>query len=214
MRRLLLAIPLSLALAAPALAFVGPEQRSGDLDGDGGAETARAARVDLPRIDDQFDQTDVRVSDSCGGQAIDQRILGPQDNLAVLRLRAADTRPGREVFADLRSGASGRLGEAGIVAWREARGLPCRVPRRLFFYESRNPTREPRGTKGVTSFGVSLREQTRRYRGLEVTLDERFSGLTDPGYCGLTQKMTRYRYSGRLDRYVRYQTRIKSLRRR
>jgi hypothetical protein len=215
LRRLALTIPLMLAFATAAPAFVGPEQRSGDLDGDGDAETVRAARVDLPRIDDQFDQTDIRVSDSCGGQALDQRVAGPQENLALLKLKAADTRPGLEIFSDLRAGAAGRVGEADLVAWRPAQGFPCRVPRRLFHYESANPTRAPKGASGgVGSFLVSLRDKTRRYRGLELTLDERFLGARDPACCPRTRKVTRWRYSRARDRYIRYQTRVKRIRRR
>ena len=214
MRRLALGIPLALLLAAPATAFVGPEQRTGDLDGDGDAETVRAARVDLPKIEDQFDQTDIRVADTCGGQAIDQRVAGPQESLALLKLRAADSRRGLEVFSDLRAGAAGRVGEADLVAWRPAPGFPCRVPRRLFHYESANPTRAPKGASGgVGSYAVSLRDETKRYRGLELTLDERFLGAKDPACCPMTSKVTRWRYSRGRDRYVRYQTRIRQIHR-
>jgi hypothetical protein len=212
-RRLALTIALALALVASAPAFVGPEQRRGDLDGDPATETARAVRVDIPGVENRFDQTEIRVSDDCDGQRIDQRITGVQDNLALLRLKRADTRRGREVFADLRSGAAGRVGEARLVAWRVSAGFPCRVPRDIFRYETEDPTRTPRGGTGdISSFLISVRNIVRRYRGLEIALDERFLRRGDATCCGSIKKVTYWRYSARRDRYVRYRTVLRRLR--
>jgi hypothetical protein len=188
---------LLLALAGPASGFLGPKTVKGDLDADGKAETVRAVRVDLPGVKDEFDQTAIEVADDCGTK----RIAGPQDNLVLLRLKRADTRPGREVFADLRSGAAGRLGEARLVAWRKC------APRNLFAYDSDHHTRTPkRGNGDISAFLVKVRNLTRRYRGLEVSLNERFNRPGEPSCCGSISKTTRWRYSRKRDRYVRYRT--------
>jgi hypothetical protein len=187
-------------LAAPAYGFLGPKTVHGDLDADGTAETVRAVRVDVPGVENRFDQTAIEVSDHCGAQGkVTKRVAGPQENLALLRLKRADTRPGREVFADLRSGAAGRLGEARLVAWRNC------APRKLFAYDSDHHTRTPRrGNGDISAFVVKVRDITRRYRGLEVVLNERFNRPGDPPCCGSISKTTRWRYSRARDRYVRY----------
>ena len=162
MRRLVLLLAFALLLAAPAYGFLGPKQVRGDLDADGQLETVRAVRVDVPDVDDQFDQTAIEVSDQCGASGtVTRRIAGPQDNLVLLRLKRADIRPGLEVFADLRSGAAGRLGEARLVAWRSCE------PHQLFGYSSDHHTRTPRGGNGdISAFFVNVRDITKRYRGL------------------------------------------------
>ena len=189
-----------MVLSAPAYGFLGPKTVHGDLDADGTAETVRAVRVDVPGVQNRFDQTAIEITDDCGSQGeVTRRIAGPQENLALLRLKWADTRPGREVFADLRSGAAGRLGEARLVAWRN-----CAL-RQLFAYRSDHHTRTPPGGNGdISAFVVKLRDMTRRYRGLEVALSERFNRQGDPPCCGSISKTTHWRYSRARDRYVRY----------
>jgi hypothetical protein len=211
LRKTVLIAALSLLLAAPALGFVGPEERRGDLDGDPALESVRAVRVDLRGVENMFDQTAVNLRDTCpDGRVLDVRIAGPQDNLAFLRLRRADTRPGREAFLDLRSGAAGRHGEARLVAWRPQNDFECRRARDLFLYRSIRPTRRPRGSNGdVASFLIRLRNASRRFRGVEIALDERFQRRGEPSCCGSIQKVTRWRYSNRADKYVRYRTVVK-----
>jgi hypothetical protein len=53
---------------------------------------------------------------------------------------------------------------------------------------------------------------TRRYRGLEVVLDERFLRPRDWPCCGTVQKLGYYRYSPARDRYVRYRAKLRRLR--
>jgi hypothetical protein len=210
--RLVLAIGLALVLAAPALGYLGPETRRGDLDGDGQLETVRAVRVHVRGVSKKFDQTAIEVSDTCqGGGTTRRRIAGPQDNLNILRLVRADTHRGSEVFTDLRSGASGRLGEARLVAWRRTSGFPCRAPRYLFKYLSDHHTRTPPGGNGdISAFRVRVRELTSRFRGRELTLDERFTRKGEPLCCGSIEKLTYWRYSRSRDRYVRYRTVVKN----
>ena len=209
MRRVALSAVLACLAAVPAAAFVRPVTVRGDLDGDRPAETVQAMRVDLEDVEDAFDRTAIRVTDTCRGRRIARRVAGPQDNLATLRLRSVDPRRGKEIVVDLRSGASGRLGEARVVAWRRG-GPDCRRPRSLFAYLSDRPTRAPRGTTGeVAFFGVRLRELERRYRGTELVLVERFLKRGDPACCGSVTKTTSLRYSRARDRYVPYRSTVR-----
>jgi hypothetical protein len=214
MRKLALILLPGLVLAPSAAAFIGPEQRDGDLDGDPGTESVQAVRVDIRGVANRFDQTKVRVIDNCDGQEITADISSVQDNLATLRLKRVDRRRGREVFFDMRSGAAGRLGEARIVAWRPSGGTPCRVPRDLFRYQSDRHTRTPRGGTGdISAFDVDVRDFTKRYRGLEVRLVENFLRRGEPSCCGSLEKTTFWRYSTARDRFVRYgRARVKRLR--
>ena len=200
LRRFLIIAGLSLTVAAPATGFLGPQQKSADLDGDGAAETVRAVRVPVSGVtDERFDQTAIEIVASCATR----RIAGPQDNLALMRLRDADGRPGREVFVDLRSGAAGRLGEARVVAWRGCK------PRQLFRYKSDRHTRTPRGSTGdIAAFGAGYRKR-KRSRLLDVRLIEDFQRKGEPSCCGSIHKTTYWRYSAKRDRYVRYRTRVR-----
>ena len=209
MRRLVLTtLVLSLA-AAPAAAFVEPVTLRGDLDGDRALERVDAVRVDLEGVADAFDRTAIRVTDVCRGRRVTRRVAGPQDNLATLRLRTVDPRPGKEILVDLRSGASGRLGEARVVAWRRG-GASCRRARSLFAYHSDRPTSSPPGaTDEVSFFSVRLRNASRRHAGTEILLGERFLRRGDPACCGSIRKNTLLRYSRARDRYVPYRTTVR-----
>ena len=211
-RRLIFTTVLSLALAAPALGYIGPEERRGDLDGDGNNEVVKSVPVPVAGTKD-FQRTAIDVSDECAGITLVKRVAGPQDNLALLRLKRADTVQGREVFVELRSGASAKLGEARVVAWRPAGSGGCGTPRDLFAYNTDRHTRTPRrGNGDIFSFGVSLRDRVKAYKGLEVALEERFYRRGDPAVYGSILKRTYWRYSRKTDRYVRYVTRVKYLR--
>ena len=209
MRRLVPSIALLCLCAAPATAFVKPVTLTGDLDGDAALEKVQAVRVDVRGVDDAFDRTAIRVSDTCRGRAVRRRVAGPQDNLATLRLKNLDTRRGDEIIVDLRSGASGRLGEARIVAWRRG-GSACRTPRSLFVYRSDRPTRSPAGTTGeVSFFSLRPKEITRRFRGAELVLTEQFLKRGEPGCCGSVRKKTLLRLSRARDRYLPYDTSVR-----
>jgi hypothetical protein len=204
-RRLPPSILVLLLAAAPAAAFVKPVTLMGDLDGDPDLEKVEAFRVDVPGVEDRFDQTGIRVSDTCGDPSVSRTVAGPQDNLVKLRLKPLDTRRGREIFVDMRSGASGRLGEVRVVAWRP----PCR-PRSLFTYLSDHPTASPRGaTREVSFFSVRAKELTRRYGGTELALVEQFLRRGEPSCCGSIRKRTLLRYSRAKDRYVPYKTSVR-----
>ena len=203
MRRLVTSTVLGLALAAPAFAFVEPVTKRGDLDGDADRETVRARPIGPAG---GFQRTQVRVTDTCPA-ALDRRIAPVHDNLERLRLKRADRRRGNEVFVLLRDGARGALGEVRLVAWRPRHGQPCRAPKPLFIYDSDRPTRTPAGGSGdIAFFTASIRDITRRFRGLEIAVDERFARPTDPPNFGSIKKVTYWRYSVRADSYLRYRT--------
>jgi hypothetical protein len=210
-RKLLPALLALLLLAAPAGAFVKKVTKHADLDGDAAKETVRVLPVDVSGAPD-FQRTQVRVADTCPAAMIDKRVTGIQDNLESLSIRKADTHKGKEVFAVLRSGARGVLGEADLVAWRHASGKTCRKPLKLFRYRSSKHTKTPPGGNGdIASFFIRLRDATSKYRGLEIALDERFLTNTDLPSFGSLKKVTRYRYSAKRGRYVRYETKFKTL---
>ena len=210
MRKLAPTALLALALCASAVAFQGTVTKQADLDGDAAKETVRSVQVDLAGVADEFDQTEMHVNDTCGSTPVDQRISGQQDNLVTLKLRRIDTRRGREVFFDMRSGASARQGEARVVAWRKHAGTPCRQARSLFRYKSTKPTHAPKGTTGeVSSFEVRVGERSARYHGKEVALAEIFLEPGEPFCCGSVKKVTYWRYGHGRDQYVRYKTKVK-----
>ena len=199
-RRPLLGTAFLLAFAAPALGWLGPTEKHADLDGDGSAETVRAVRVPVEGVtDEHFDQTAIEIAASCATT----RIAGPQDNLALMRLRNADGRKGREVFVNLRSGAAARLGEARVVAWRHCK------PRQLFRYKTDHHTRTPRGGNGdISGFQAGYRKRKGSPR-LDVVLKEQFLRKGEPLCCGSIRKTTIWRYSAARDRYFRLSSKVR-----
>ena len=188
-----------------ASALYQPARANGDLDGDGDKEIARA-------IDANGDgqRTAVHIRDDCpDGSEIDRLVSGVEDDLAFLKLYRADTRRGAEVFIDLRSGATGRVGQARLVAWRASPDGQCPRPRYLFRYFSSRASRPPRGASENSSFAMQVRNVTDRYRGREIVLDEFYVTREIPaGCCPSFQKRRLFRYSRALDRYVHYKTRV------
>jgi hypothetical protein len=204
-----LTVALVALMCASAAAVFEPTERIGDLDGDMDNELVRAVDPD-----GRGERTQVNISDECdSGGATDRRVAGPEESLASLKLVRADLARGSEVFVELRSGASGRNGQARVVAWRPRSETSCRRPRYLFRYESRRPSRPPRGASEYANFAAAVRNVTRRYRGREVLLDELYVTRRLPAGCCPSYRKRRYfRYSVARDRYVVYRTRLKRLR--
>jgi hypothetical protein len=202
----------ALVLAAPAAGLFTPKTVSGNLDSDASVEQVKAERVPDPTdpSDDALAQTAVDVVDKCGDTDLVVRIAGPQEALAALRLVDADTHPGKDVLADLRSGASGRVGEIDLVSWRPAASGPmCMTPHRLFKYSSRHPTHRPPGTVAVADFVVAVKDFTKRFRGNELRLSEGWATRTDALCCPTFEKTSFYRYVPSRDRFVRYHTELR-----
>ena len=215
MRPAALTILAVLALAPGAHGFYEAMSLPRDLDGDGTNETLRTARVQADPSqppDDELDGTRVEVVDDCAGGQRATPISGVEESLGFMRAVQADTRPGLEAFIDLRSGASGRAGETRVVAWRLGTD-GCRARRNLFLYRSERPTRRPRGTLEAVGFGLVIRELERRHRGRELVLQEGFARNGDSFCCPSVVKRSYFRYDRVRDRYVRYATRVMTLRR-
>jgi hypothetical protein len=203
---------LALALAAaPASGLFRSKSVSGNLDSDANIEKAVAEKVPDPTDpnDDTLVQTAVDVIDQCGPTEVHVRIAGPQDALVELKLVNADTHAGKDILSDLRSGASGRVGEVDLVSWRPASGMPCAQPHYLFKYNAAHPTHPPPHTVSMTDFVVSVKDFTRRFRGNELRLSEGWATRTDALCCPTYEKLSFYRYVKARDRFVRYHTELK-----
>src|SRR5581483_12446199 len=191
MRRLrLLATVMLAVLAATAVtahATFKPKTVSGQMDSQPGNEQVTAVEIPDPSDPSNHDlsQVAVDVLKTCPSGPTEQRIAGPQEALVTLRLVKADTRPGKEAFVDMRSGASGRFGELRIVSLRPGpAGSPnCEVPHDDFVYKSTRPTRHPRGASALTDFELTVRNFSRRYHGLELRLLEGWAKPTDALCC-------------------------------
>lgn len=211
MLRLALCIALALALAVPASAFVQPVTKRGNLDGDPGTETVLVRPHNPTDAQDDFERTQVRVRDTCPAGPVDRRVMPVHDNLERLRLRRADRRPGAEVFAVMRDGARGVLGEARLIAWRPDPAA-CRREKALFVYDSDRHTPTPRGGTGdISFFNARMRELASRFAGPEIVVDERFLRRGDPPFAGSIKKLTYWRYHLLRDRYVRYASKVRRL---
>jgi hypothetical protein len=211
MRRpaILAALILALTLAAPASGLFKEKSVSGNLDSDANIEKAVAERVPdaADPNDDTLAQTAVDIVDTCGSTGVHVRVAGPQEALVTLKLINADTHPGKDVLADLRSGASGRVGEIRLVSWRPTSGSPiCAAAHDLFKYRSSHPTHRPAGTVAMTDFVVSVKDFTRRFRGNELRLSEGWATRTDALCCPTFEKTSFYRYVPARDRFIRYHT--------
>jgi hypothetical protein len=199
-------------VASPASGLFKEKSVSGNLDGDPNIEQVKAERIPdaADPADDDLAQTAVDVLDTCGTTPLQTRITTVQEALVTLRLVDADTHPGKDVFTDLRSGASGRVGEIRLVSWRPQVGGPiCAVPHILFKYSSRHPTHRPPGTVAMSDFVVSLRDFTPRFRGRELRLSEGWVTRTDALCCPTFEKTSFYRYAPARDRFIRYHTDLK-----
>jgi hypothetical protein len=212
-RKALVALAALLVLAPPAAhALFKNKSVSGNLDSDPARERVKAVRVPDPAdpTDDTLAQTAVDVVDDCPGGQTDQRISGTEEFLLTLRLVSADTRPGKEAFVDLRSGASGRHGELRLVGLRPAPAgsSVCAVPHDDFRYLSTRPTRHPRGAPDLTDFELAMKNYSHRFKGSELRLLEGWAKPTDALCCPSFEKRSFYRYDRRKDRYVRYASQV------
>jgi hypothetical protein len=159
---------------------------------------------------DQISRRRIEIEDTCDGR---QRVLvisSLQDFITRLQVREADgiTRA-PEIFFDVRSGASGRVGEARLVRYG---GTACARAKTLFRYPtSRTTGRRPRGTLGVNSFFASMGESSKRYRGKELRLTETYIDRDDALCCPSFRRVTFFRHSRKRDRYVPFRTRAKRI---
>jgi hypothetical protein len=160
--------------------------------------------------DDQFKRRRIEIEDSCAGAVHAIPISSVQDFVYRLRVVEADGATSRpEVFFDIRSGATGRGGEARVVRLDDAAPGACPKALTLFRYPSRatlGPV--PRGASGHDDWSPSLGNYSRRYRGREIRLTETYVDRNDAFCCPSFKRVSYFRYNRARERYVRYLTRV------
>lgn len=213
---LLLALPAAAALAAPL-----DSPRSVDLDFDGAKETifTRCSTFDgkqTPcRVGDFGMQRRIMLRSSCRGRNVDRAISTRNDFVVQLQVRELDAFPGpaqdprKEVFFEMRSGASGGGVDSRVVRYNG----PCRTVRYLWTYPSRLTVgKPPRRGFSVSSTGTPrLANFDRRHEGIEIRLDQFYGGPNDPRCCPVLRRRSYFRYQASVDRYVRYSSRVSTL---
>jgi hypothetical protein len=197
--------PLSANLDSdPALERVVPRQLCEAADGTLTASPPACS-------DDQFPRRRIEVEDSCGGKPYVFAISSVQDFVDRLRITNADGTTKRpEIFFDIRSGATGRGGEALVVRILDERpGQVCPRVEVLFRYPSKSTLGPiPRGAVGHDSWSPVLRDFTHHYRGKEIRLIETYVDRDDAFCCPSFKRVSYFRFSRAKDAYVRYRTRV------
>jgi hypothetical protein len=215
---LLAAPPLALALGItttrtanldsdPPLEQVVPQEVCTSLAGPARASSCGA---------DQFAQHRVVVADTCNGVPYAVVASSVQDAVDRLKIEDIDGRRDRpEIFFDMRSGASGRVGEVRVVRWEDRPGA-CPAVHDLFRYPAHRtsgaiPRR--RGARFRVAFSPTLHDFSNRYRGKELLMRETYADRNDAFCCPSFARTTYFRYSPAKDAYVRYRTRVKRIKR-
>jgi hypothetical protein len=162
---------------------------------------------------DEFPQRRVVIEDVCEGNPRTSVISSVQDTVDQLKVVNADATTQRpEVFLEARSGATGRGGDIRVVRYDPVKGSPCSAPRRLFRYPTRATLGPiPRGAAGRDSFGASVGNFSKRYKGREIRMNETYVDSDDPFCCPSFRRITFFRFKASQDRFVRYQTRVKRI---
>ena len=191
--------------ADPALEQVIPQEVCTSFMTDAGAATCSP---------DQYPQHRIVIADTCNDApyaVVVSSVQDTVDRLVIANLDGLISRP--EVFFDMRSGASGRVGDTRIVRWDDpASAGACPRVRTLFRYPSRRTRgRIPRGARYRDSYSVHLGEFTKRYPGKEVRLIETYVDRNDPFCCPSFRRTSYFGYSGGKDAYERYRTRVKRI---
>jgi hypothetical protein len=179
-------------------------------------ESADGALTVPPCSDEQFPRRRVEVEDACDGKPYTFAISSVQDFVDRLRVTNADGRTKRpEIFFDIRSGATGRGGEARVVRIANDRPVgPCPRTKVLFRYPSKSTLgRIPRGAAGRDSWSPVLRDLTHRYRGKEIRLVETYVDRNDAFCCPSFERLSYFRFARARDKYVRYRTRVRRIKR-
>jgi hypothetical protein len=128
----------------------------------------------------------VQVRDRCRGVWRTYDFGSRFDVLQRFRIANADARTKRpELFFVTTAIAPVADGVAELIRFDDRRG-GCARPRALFRYSP---------GAGVMNFDADLNDAAPQFRGLEIVLTEGRE---------VAQRVTRYRYDRKLDRYVRY----------
>jgi hypothetical protein len=189
--------------ADPALEQVIPQEVCTSLAG--GAATSACTP-------DQYTQRRVVIEDTCKGGPYALAVSSVQDTvdrLMVANLDGLTPRP--EIFFDMRSGASGRVGDTRVVRWDDGPAGGCPQARTLFRYSKKTRGKVPRGAAYRDNYSVALRELSKRYAGKEIRLLESYVDRNDPFCCPSFKRTSFFGYSGGKDSYERYRTRVKRI---
>jgi hypothetical protein len=155
------------------------------LDGDRAKEEVIA--VDSHDCQHTSFKAYVHIRDRCHGSWRLYDLGSEAEVLQQFRIVNADARTRRpEVFFVTRRLGPVAGGVAAVVRLDD-RSSGCARVRALFRYEPNEPA--------LQSFDVQLKELTPRFRGLEIVLTEGKE---------VAQRITKYRYDVKLDRYVVY----------
>jgi hypothetical protein len=223
------ALPLALAVVAATAALASADEAgpvSANLDADPALERVVSEELcgsadgkpHLPQpscADNEFLQHRVVIEDTCDAKPYRRVISSVQDTVDRLRVINADGATKRpEIFFDSRSGATGRGGDIRVVRYDPVQGS-CWKPHRLFRYPTPATLGPiPRGAAGRDSFSAFLRNFSRRFSGREIRVIETYVDRDDAFCCPSFRRITYFRYRSEPDRYVRYQTRVKRIKKR
>jgi hypothetical protein len=212
----------AVVLPAVALGQVITETKVVNLDGDPELEQVIPQETCTTFADgagasacapEQFSLRRLVIEDTCAGAPYAKVISSEQDDVSQLQVRQLDgLTPRPEVFFDLRSGATGGAGEVRIVRWDDGPPGGCPDAKDLFRYPTKKTRgRIPRGAKFRDGFTERIRNFTKRYAGLEIRVSEYYVDRDDANCCPSFRRLTWFGYSGGKDRYERYRTRVKRI---
>jgi hypothetical protein len=198
---------------------VGERARVANLDGGPELESVRARSVcqapggalSAPQntkcATGSFPRHRIDLEDTCAGSPRTLALSSVQD--FVVRLRATEIdgdTAHKEIFFDVRSGATGRGGVVRIVRMVDGAAGTCARAESLFRYPSKAAIgRLPRGATALSSWDAEVRDYTSRYRGKEVRLFETFVDRDDAYCCPTFLRKTFLRLAGG-ERYVRFRS--------
>jgi hypothetical protein len=161
---------------------------------------------------EQFAQRRIVIEDVCNGGPYAVVASSVQDTVDRLEVKNVDSlTPRPEIFFDLRSGASGRVGDTRLLRWEDAAAGACPRVRTLFRYSKRTRGKIPRGARYRDNYGARLHEFSKRFAGEEIRLTETYVDRDDPFCCPSFKRTTYFGYSAGKDEYVRYRTRVKRI---
>jgi hypothetical protein len=232
MRRVLLiasacAPTLTLAALATAHTGHGTGERPRIANIDGGPDLERVLARSLCEASDgtlsppqgtscaagTFPRHRIELDDTCAGQPRSLPLSTVQDFVARLRVTDVDGNPTyKEVFLDVRSGATGRGGESRLVRMRGDGSGGCPRAESLFRYPSRATAgRLPRRAVARSSWDAEVRDYTRRFRGKEVRLLETYVDRNDPYCCPTFLRASFFRLPRGRDHYLRFRTEVRKI---
>lgn len=169
--------------------------------GEEGAHEPPCAEGDVAR-------KQVVLVDPCGGEAVRVNLLPEShDFLTAYSAPQIDSTGPREIFAEGRSGASGRAGDAVIARLRP--GAPCGRLQILLRAPGTHRTQKPKGASYGTDPLVEVKDLDRSRKGLEVRLTQNWYRRGDGGCCPTWESTRLLRL--RDGKFVTYRSRIREV---